>query len=118
MSSTSAADARSHAVVPVSISSGVMECFLSVMGLERGWTLRRLDPGTPEAMQNSASRVLRQTCARLRRRHSWQDNVTGVFRAAPRESGQKRQEIRPIHVVSDHFRLNEVVVADLSGDSA
>src|SRR6188472_1270071 len=118
MSSTSAADARSHAVVPVSISSGVMECFLSVMGLETGCTLRRLDPGTPEVMQNSASRVLRQTCVRLRRRHSCQVNVTAVFRAGPRKSGQKRQEIRPIHVVNDHFRLNEVLVANLSGNSA
>jgi hypothetical protein len=41
--------------------------------------------------------------------------VTGVFRPTPRESGQKRQEIRPIRVFSDHFRLNEVLVADLSG---
>jgi hypothetical protein len=65
-----------------------MECFLSVMDWKGVWTLRRLDPGTPEAMQNSASRVLRQTCVRLRRRHSWQVNVTGLFRAASRESGQ------------------------------
>src|SRR4029453_7503451 len=82
MSSTSAADVMSHAVVPVSISSGVIVASFGDRIWKRAGSLRRLDPGTPEVTQNSASYVLHQTCVRLRLSHTCDRNVTAMFRPA------------------------------------
>src|SRR5215218_7937924 len=80
MSNTSALEVKIQAVLPESMSSGVMS-FLSVTG-DWKWMgrLGRLDPGTPEDTQNCASRVLHQTCVRLRLSHSCRENVTAMFR--------------------------------------
>jgi hypothetical protein len=104
MSSTSAADARSHAVVPVSISSGVIVASFGDGNWKRAGSLRRLDPGTPEVTQNSASCVLRQTCLRLHPGHSCHANVTAMFRPSLPELVANGKKFGRIGVIRDHFR--------------
>ena len=55
---------------------------LSVTGLEMDETLRAAGSWDARRYANSASPVLRQTCARLRLSHSYWANVTAMFRAA------------------------------------
>jgi hypothetical protein len=55
--------------------------------------------------------VLRQTCARLRRRDSYRLNVTALFRVVLEESGQKQQEIQPVACRHDHLLADPWVVS-------
>ena len=81
-------------MVPVSISNGVIVASFGD-GTGNGWETSAAGSWTPEVTQNSARPVLHQTCVRLRPGHSWQGNVTAVFRylgSAPPRSQRKWSE--------------------------
>src|SRR4030095_15571250 len=104
MSSTSAADARSHAVVPVSISSGVMIASFGERDWKRAGSLRRLDPGTPEVRKT----LLALCCVERVFGYTLVTVVMQMWRLCfgrlTREVITNGKKFGRISVVRDHFR--------------